>query len=137
MIPKAILVGVVLLCAVAAQAVEGAPEPDEQLELACTGILVTGEPGMATSRISAEGAVDFPGRRVRGFGIGSAPIVFVSATELRFGSSLVRPQNGGQIIEGSIDRTTGKTRIVVRLPKEPARILIDMTLDCRLTPSVS
>ena len=137
MISKAILVGVVLLCAVAAQAVEGVPEPDEQIELTCTGTLITGKNDMADSRISADGAVDFVSRRVRGFGIGSAPIVFVSATELKFGSSLTGPQSGAHMIEGSINRTTGKTRIIVRLAKDPTRILIDMNLDCQLTPSVS
>jgi hypothetical protein len=137
MIPKAILVGVVLLCALEARAVDGVPEPDERIELSCTGMMITGATGVTESPIVASGAVDFAHRQVKGFGIGSAPITLVSASELRFGSSLTEIPRGAHTIDGSINRTTGKTRVIVRLSKEPARALIDMDLDCRLTPSVS
>ena len=126
-----------MTCASAAHAVDGAPQPDEMLGLACTGTMIAGEDETPGNRIVADGIVDFLKKQVRGFGIGSVPIVFASAAEVRFGSSPFAEPRDAPTIEGTIDRASGKTRIVVRSSKEPAGILIAMTLDCRLTPSVS
>jgi hypothetical protein len=137
MIPKWILIGVAMTCTSAVHAVDGAPQLDEVLGLACTGTMIAGDHETPGSRIVADGIVDFLKKQVRGFGVGSVPIIFASAAEVRFGSSPIEEPLDAPTIEGTIDRTTGKTRIVVRSSKEPARALIAMTLDCRLTPSVS
>jgi hypothetical protein len=126
-----------MTCATAAHAVDGAPQQDEFVRLACAGTLISGEDGSSQSPISASGTIDFLKMQVRGFGVGSAPIVFTSAAEVRFGTSpLVEPKQA-QTIEGAIDRVTGKTSIVVRSTREPALRLIILTLDCRATPPIS
>jgi hypothetical protein len=137
MIAKAILVGVAMTCATAAHAVDGAPQQDEIVRLACAGTLISGGEGAPESAIAASGTIDFIKMQVRGFGLGSAPIVFTSAAEVRFGTSPLVEPRGAQTIEGAIDRVTGKTSIVVRSVREPALRLIAMTLDCRLTPPIS
>jgi hypothetical protein len=137
MILKAILFGVAYLGAIGAGAVERFSEADDHIALACTGMMLAGGQNAVESRIIAKGDIDLVNRRVSGFGIGSAPIFFVSATEFRFGSSPARIERASHTIEGSINRTTGRTRVVLRLTKEPARALIDMKLSCRLTPQVS
>jgi hypothetical protein len=137
MIAKSILVGVAMTCATAAHAVDGAPQQDEIVRLACTGTLIAGGDDAPESRIVASGTIDFASKQVRGFGLGAAPIVFASATEVRFGASPLVDPKGAQTIEGAIDRVSGKTSIVVRSAREPALRLIAMTLDCRLTPHVS
>jgi hypothetical protein len=137
MIPKSILVGVAMTCATAAHAVDGAPQRDEIVRLACAGTLIAGEDGSPGSPIAASGTIDFIKMQVRGFGLGSASIVFASAAEVRFGTSPLVEPKGAQTIEGAIDRVTGKTSIVVRSAREPVLRLIAMTLDCRLTPPIS
>lgn len=123
--------------ATAAHAVDGAPQQDEIVRLACAGTLIAGEAGSPESLIAATGTIDFIKMQVRGFGLGSASIVFTSAAEVRFGTSPLVEPKGAQTIEGAIDRVTGRTSIVVRSAREPALRLIAMTLDCRLTPHVS
>jgi hypothetical protein len=137
MIPKWILIGVAMTCATAAHAVDGAPQQDKIVRLACAGTLISGGEGSAESPIAASGTIDFIKMQVRGFGLGSAPIVFTSAGEVRFGTSPLVEPKGTQTIEGAIDRVTGKTSIVVRSVREPALRLIAMTLDCRVTPPIS
>jgi hypothetical protein len=137
MIAKAILVGVAMTWATAAHAVDGAPQQDEIVRLACSGTLMTGGDNAPGSPIVAGGTIDFIKMQVRGFGLGSAPIVFTSAAEVRFGSSPLVEPRAAQTVEGAIDRVTGKTSIVVRSAREPALRLIAMTLDCRMTPPVS
>jgi hypothetical protein len=137
MIAKSILVGVAMTCASAAHAVDGAPQQDKIVRLACAGTLIAGEDSLTGSPIAASGTIDFIKMQVRGFGLGSAPIVFTSAAEVRFGTSPLVEPKGAQTIEGAIDRVTGKTSIVVRSTREPALRLIAMTLDCRLTPPIS
>jgi hypothetical protein len=93
MIPKWILIGVAMTCATAAHAVDGAPQQDKIVRLACAGTLISGGEGSAESPIAASGTIDFIKMQVRGFGLGSAPIVFTSAGEVRFGTSpLVEPR---------------------------------------------
>ena len=137
MIPKLCVIGVVLACTGPAMAVDGAPQPDDRIELACAGTMIAGGSEATESRIVADGLVDFLKKQVDGFGIGRAPIVFVSAAEVRFGSSVVDIPKGPRSIDGSIDRKTGDTRILVRSSQDPTRILIDMRLGCRMTMPVS
>ena len=126
-----------MTCASAAHAVDGAPQQDEIVRLACAGTLIAGGEGSPGSPIVASGTIDFIKNQVRGFGLGSAPIVFTSAAEVRFGTSpLVEPREA-RTVDGAIDRVTGKTSIVVRSTRESALRLIAMTLDCRLTPPIS
>lgn len=126
-----------MTCASAAHAIDGAAQQDRIVRLACAGTLVSGTEGAPVSPISASGTIDFIKMQVRGFGVGSAPIVFTSAAEIRFGTSPLVEPRGAQTIEGAIDRITGRTSIVVRSVRDPALRLIAMTLDCRMTPPVS
>lgn len=126
-----------MTCATAAHAVDGAPQQDGIVRLACAGTLIAGHEGSSESPIVASGTIDFIKKQVRGFGLGSAPIVFTSAAEVRFGSSPLVEAREAQTIEGAIDRLTGKTSIIVSSAREPALRLIAMTLDCRMTPPVS
>jgi hypothetical protein len=126
-----------MTCATAAHAVDGAPQKDEIVRLACAGTMIAGDDGSPESRIVASGTVDFTKMQVRGFGLGSAPIVFASSTEVRFGASPLVEPKGAQAVEGAIDRLTGKTSIVVRSAREPTLRLIAMSLDCRPTPPIS
>lgn len=126
-----------MTCATAAHAVDGAAQQDKIVRLACAGTLMSGGDGATESPIAASGTIDFIKMQVRGFGLGSSPIVFTSAAEVRFGTSPLVEPKGAQTIEGAVDRITGKTSIVVRSVREPALRLIAMTLDCRVTPPIS
>jgi hypothetical protein len=92
--------------------------------------------------------VDLVNRSVSGFGIGSSPIVFVNDTVIAFGVAPVdlvtrvaepraaTPRAGGPTVEGTIDRASGATRIVVHPATDPAGVLIAMTLDCAFEPAL-
>lgn len=134
MIPKLLFFGAAVLSAAIAGAAESPMVEVERLNLACTGFMMTGGQEPPGSRILADGIVDFPGMRVRGFGIGSAPIVSATAAEIRFGSSPVKANVGAHAVEGTINRISGETRVVVRSAKAPSAVVIAMDLDCRPTP---
>ena len=120
---------------------------DERFLLSCTGAMSTG--GRADAdRVAANAMVDLANRSVNGFGIGSSPIVVVNDAVIAFGVAPVdlvtrvaepraaTPQVGGPTIEGTIDRTSGATRIVVHPAADPAGVLIAMTLDCAFEPAL-
>ena len=110
---------------------EAAPNADP-VRLTCTGVMVTPDAGTAGQPIMADGLLDLAGMRVRGFGIGSHPIVFLTATRVAFGTSA-----GGDGVEGTIDRLTGVTRISVRSPGHPETEQMSFSLDCRIAAPIS
>jgi hypothetical protein len=124
------------MIAAPAWAKDGAPPPAEHLRLSCTGMMVTADYGPPGSKIMADGAIDLATMRVRGFGLGSVPIVLLTATRIVFDNGTGQ-RDVPTTIEGSIDRTTGATRVVVHAAKDPKVDLIAMTLDCRFAPAVS
>lgn len=136
MIPKLVAVGVAVMSVSFAEAAEGPILEDERFSLACTGFLMTAGQKAPGSRIVAEGMVDLPSMRVLGLGIGSAPIVSATAEEVRFGSSPVREAVGAHAVEGTIDRISGETRVVVRSAGVSGAIVIAMDLECRPMPQV-
>ena len=114
-----------------------APAQSERLRATCTGTLLTADMPPPGSRIMADGTLDLVGRRVDGFGLSSQPIVVLTAAEIDFGSSPPADARFGMIVEGSIDRRTGATSIVVRGMKDPSDVRIKMTLDCRFEQPLS
>lgn len=101
------------------------------LRLRCVGTMVTGT--APASKVQADGFVDLIGMRVRGFGLGSAPILRVSDALVDFGT----PAGGraaGPSVHGTIDRRTGLTLIEVHAASDPTVRLIAMELACTLAP---
>lgn len=134
MIPKLLVVGTAVLSVAFAEAAEGPILEDERFSLACTGFLMTPGQKPPGSRIAADGMVDLLSMRVLGLGIGSAPIVSVTADEVRFGSSPVTESVDAHTIEGSINRISGETRVVVHSARDFGAVVIAMDLDCQPTP---
>jgi hypothetical protein len=135
MIPRLFIAGVAAICAFAAHASTVASQDKLPLKLSCSGAMFAGTDGAAESRITTLGLIDIEHRRAGGFGIGKVPVLFASASEIRFGSSAVA-EASAQRIEGSFDRESGDMTIVVRSAK-PAEILIRMELSCRIADPVS
>jgi len=113
------------------------PVPAEQLRVTCTGTLLGMDQPAPGSRVMANGLIDFTGQRVRGFGIASQPIVVLTASEVDFGSLPSEGAERGNIVRGSINRTTGETHIVVRTLHDPSVVRIELSLDCEFEPPVS
>jgi hypothetical protein len=109
-----------------------APIPNQRFFLTCTGTMRTAD--AASAAIAANALVDLAGRRVAGFGIGSSPILVMTDMLIGFGSAA---ETEGDRVEGSLDRQSGKARIVVRAARNPSHELIAMDLDCRPAPSIS
>jgi hypothetical protein len=135
MIPRVLIAGVAAICAFAAHANTVATQDDLALTLNCAGLMFTGTNGATESRITTRGLIDIEHKRAGGFGVGRVPVAYVSASEVRFGSSTV--DETGQPIEGVFNRATGEMTIAVRSQKRPAEILIRMELSCRITEPVS
>jgi hypothetical protein len=132
MLAKSILALAAVLTASASPPESEAPPRQQHFFLTCIGTMRTaGAPAMP---ITANGFVDIAGKRIAGFGIGSATILVLTDVLIGFGSPAGA---GGDHVEGSLDRRNGKARIVVRSAKDPAQELIAMELDCRPAPSVS
>jgi hypothetical protein len=112
-------------------------ERPAELRLSCIGAMHTKDIPPPGSRVMADGLIDFAGRRVQGFGLGGQPILVLTASNVRFGSSPQVDPAGGNIVEGWIDRASGRTRIIVRSPRTPSDIEIEMTLDCKFEEPVS
>jgi hypothetical protein len=124
------------------------PAPaDQRFMLSCAGAMATdGRPADRNDPgpdIFASAIVDLGSRQVSGFGLGSSPIVVVNDAVIGFGSAAIdvvtpvaedrstRPAaKTGTIVEGTIDRITGRTRIAVHPAADPAVVLIAMTLAC-------
>ena len=104
----------------------------ERFNLACSGILAAPADSATTSAILADGQVDLAGGNVRGFGLGGQTIYAVSATRIAFGSG--NGDLGARLIEGSIDRETLETRILVRSAGSEEPPVMAMRLDCRAVP---
>ena len=112
------------------------PKPSERLRVTCIGTTITADQPPPGSAVTADGLIDFAARRVRGFGVGTQPIVVLTASDIGFGSA---PPEGtaGYIVEGSIDRRSGGTRVLVRGQQRPAEVLIELRLDCKFEQPVS
>jgi hypothetical protein len=136
MIPRSFIAGVAAVCAFAAHANTVAPQDNFALRLNCSGLMFSGTDGVTESRITTLGLIDIEHKRAGGFGIGRVPVAYVSASEIRFGSSTL-DEAEGQPVEGSFDRATGEMTIAVRSQKRPAEILIRMELSCRIAEPVS
>jgi hypothetical protein len=122
-------------------AAPGLPEGDAResaarLRLNCTGTMITADQPAPGGQVVADGLIDFAERRVRGFSVGSQPIVLLTASVIDFGSA---PPAGtiGNIVEGSIDRQTGHTRIRVSSPRQPSEAKIELSLACEFEQPVS
>jgi hypothetical protein len=113
------------------------PGPSERLRANCTGTMITADQPPPGGPIMANGLIDFAGQRVRGFGVGSQPIVVLTASHITFGSSPPDAAWHGNIIEGTINRQTGETRVLVRSPHDPARVRIEVALHCEFERPVS
>ena len=120
---------------------------DERFLLSCTGAMSTGGRAEA-DHVAANAMVDLANRSVSGFGIGSSAIVVVNDAIIAFGVAPVdlmtrvaepraaTPRATGTTVEGTIDRTSGATRIVIHPAADPAGVLIAMTLDCAFEPAL-
>ena len=129
----------------------GASDLATRIRLSCSGVMTTDD---RESPIMADGLVDLASMRVSGFGIGPARIVAVTPDAIGFGEGadvgvdrlttvaepVVSNARGdpaaSTIVEGSIDRTSGTTRIVVRSARDTARVILAMVLDCRMEPAL-
>ena len=136
MIPKLIGVGAAVFLVSFAKAAESPESEDDRLTLACSGSMVTADQAPPGGRIIANGIVDLVDMRVRGFGIGSAQIFSAGAEEVKFGDSPLKQTAAGYRVEGTIDRLSGATQILVRSAKDPSAVLIAMDLECKPTPEV-
>src|SRR5882724_8054152 len=132
MLAKSILALAVATAASASQPGHDPPPARERFFLTCAGTMRTA--GAASVPITANGLVDLAGKRVAGFGLGSAPILVVTDLVIGFGTA---GESDGDRIEGSLDRRSGKALIVVRAAKDTAHELIAMELDCRSAPPIS
>jgi type II secretory pathway pseudopilin PulG len=124
---------------------------DQRFLLSCTGAMATDgrapDRNDTADRIVATAVVDLTTQRISGFGIGSAPIVVSTPAMIGFGNGGVdtltlaaetaRPPGAktGTLVEGSFDRLSGVTTVVVHPASEPERVLIAMRLDCRIVPA--
>ena len=132
MLAKSILVGATVVWVSSSQPIN-APVPPERFFLTCAGTMRTaGDPG---SEITANGLIDLARMRVIGFGVGGGPILVMTASLIGFGSAAGQTQ--GDTIEGSIDRATGRVKIVVKSASDPAHEVIAMDLNCRSATPMS
>jgi hypothetical protein len=131
MLAKSILALAAIVTASASAPSDDALPRRERLLLTCVGTMRAADaPAMP---IVADAFVDLSGKRVDGFGARSAPIVRMTDALIVFGGTAGAD---GERVQGSLDRQTGKARIVVLTVSEPVRELIAMELDCR-PPSIS
>jgi hypothetical protein len=135
MLPAMLAKSILVLAVITASGSQPSNDPSiahQRFFLTCVGTMRTA--GVPSVPIAANGLVDLASRRMVGFGVGSAPILVMSEALIAFGSAA---DADGNRVEGSLDRLTGKTRIVVQAAKEPSEELIGMELDCRPAPSTS
>jgi hypothetical protein len=139
---------------IGAAAAPGAlPDLDDRFLLSCTGAMAADgrtqpDKDDPASRIVASAVVDLAALSVNGFGVGAAPIVVVTPGTIGFGTGGAdglrlaaepagegRGARSGTIVEGSIDRVSGMTTVIVHPAADPARVLIAMRLDCAMEPA--
>jgi hypothetical protein len=108
-----------------------------RLRVTCTGTMITAGQPPPGGPILANGMIDFATRRVRGFGVGHQPITALTAASIAFGSSPPDAAWHGNIIEGLIDRQSGRTHVLVRSPKDPSEVRIELALSCEFERPVS
>ena len=124
----------------------------DRFRLACHGAMSAdgraADRDNPAQRIAASGIVDLDTMEVSGFGMGAAPIVVLTPGMIGFGSAgveeltrvaeqaLKKPAaKSGSIVDGSIDRASGATVLVVHRAADPDAILIAMALDCAFEPA--
>jgi hypothetical protein len=144
--------GLMPVAAASTDSIDDSAFAGDRFLLSCTGAMATDGRAVAdrsdpARQIIAGAMVDLEALRVHGFGLGSSPIVVLTAGVIGFGTATVdaltrvaeppaaRPPTNGTIVEGSIDRQSGATRIVVRSAPDAARVLIAMSLDCAFEPA--
>jgi hypothetical protein len=134
MIPKLFAAVAAAVLVASVEAAEAPVVDDHGFALACAGFMTTAGQEPPGSRIIADGVVDFLAMRVRGLGIGNAAIVSATEARIEFGSSPTKNGSGAHTVEGTIDRVSGETHVLVRSAEAPSPALITMALDCRLSP---
>lgn len=124
---------------------------DGRFLLNCTGAMATdGRPAPdrndPSQRIVTIAMVDLDGGRVLGFGMGMAPISVVTADTIGFGTAAVptltpaaEPAGAdagddANVVEGTIDRVSGATTVILRKPGAAGNVLIAMRLECAAEP---
>ena len=132
MVANLLLICSAAVCGALLPVSESFDSSESRFFLTCKGTMhVAG--AMPASAIIADGIVDLAKRRVYGFGVGGEPIVLLTGTLIGFATPAA---SDGQVVDGSIDRHTGKTTISVRSSKDPSERLIDMDLDCQFQPQI-
>jgi len=131
MIPKLIAVGATVLNAAFVESAGGSLTDHDQFGLACTGAMMTTGQKPPGSQIMADGIVNLSGKLVSGFGVGNATILSVTQDEVKFGTPFLERHAGRQVVEGTIDRLSGATHVIVRSGKTRKTTLIEMHLECR------
>jgi hypothetical protein len=128
------LARLLILCASAAIAsaasIVDAPTSADRFRLACSGTLAPSADRPVASPIMADGIVDLVKGNVYGFGLGGQPIRSVTLRQIAFGDGAGLTATGR--IEGSIDRQTLETRIVVHARGMDEDPLIAMRLACHI-----
>jgi hypothetical protein len=131
MLAKSILALAAMLTASATPSNDSALKA-QRFFLSCAGTMHVAD--APATPIIAEAFLDLALHRLDGFGVTDVPIVQVTDAEIVFDGAGARY---GEHVKGSLDRHTGKARIVVLTVSEPARELIAMELDCRPATSIS
>jgi hypothetical protein len=131
---------------------------NDRIFLSCTGSMSAGGQdapvGDRAGAVVANGLVDLAAMRVTGFGLGAEPIVALTAAMIAFGAAAApnadgvtkvadkrKPDRGrpgsdsGTVVDGSIDRATGATTILVRSADDETRVIIAMSLTCTGAPA--
>lgn len=120
--------------------------------LSCNGAMATdGSPRAdrndPTRQVMASAVIDLDTGSVNGFGVGAVAVVTVTPGMIGFGNgggdtftlaaepATKRATVPGTIVEGSFDRVSGATTVVVHPASDPERVLIAMNLDCRPGPA--
>lgn len=128
------LARLLIICASAAIAsaasIVDAPTSANRFRLACSGTLAPSADRPVASPIMTDGIVDLVQGNVYGFGLGGQPIHSVTVREIAFGDGAGVTGDGR--IEGSIDRRTLETRIVVHSSREEGDPVMAMHLACHI-----
>ncbi len=128
------LARLLIICASAALAsaasIVDAPSSVDRFRLACAGTLDPSADRPVASPIQTDGIVDLAQGNVSGFGLGGQPIHSVTVREIAFGDGAGMTASGR--VEGSIDRRTLETRIVVHSARAEDDPVMAMRLACHI-----